>query len=180
MAPAAKVPQVEITDAEVVKWFPKSKFGAPNEDAIRTLTKRLEYTRRIGQALENEGLTNSKQKLVWVVKAATALGRELLDLKDSAGRYASGPEITNLLAALDAFLCVAQPRSRGRQQPEWIKSAARWSPLVAACLERKGKQSASQTSDAGPVMAVLSNAVYRIYGIRIKRENIGRRLRNLK
>ena len=181
MAEEINDPHMPVTVAEVTGWFPTSKFGKPDADAVQNLTFAVERTRQVRQVHERDpALRLGSEILPGATKDARALQSSLKELRAAAGDYGKGPEIKNLLAALEVFLSVAPGNSRGGQEAGWINSAAKWSPLVVRCLERPSKQAPSLNSDAGPVTAVLARAVYRAYGLKIDAADIGRRLRGLR
>lgn len=166
-----------ITQNEVLSWFPDSKFGRPNTEACKALTKAIEKSRSMFKAMESDkSLASAKAPFYSATKAARSLQTHLKTLCDKAGKYADGGEIQNLKIALNEFLEAAPGHKIGRQPAEWVSSAVKWGPMIRACLAEPNRPPPSLSSPEGPVTAVLAEAIARVYGMKLRSKDIGRRL----
>lgn len=173
-----------VTADEVAAWFPHTRFGTPDIAKCAVLARAVERTRSTFRILEADDYVVAAAKaLPAVTKAARLLKQELGLLTKKAGPHGNSWEIVKLATALrdldgaiEDFLGAAPGRSIGRQESVWLASANKWAPLAAQCLAKKGRQDASQITPTGPVMAVLCQAVDRVYGKNLTRPVLSRRL----
>ena len=169
-----------ITQNEVLSWFPDSKFGKPNTEACKPLTKAIELSRSMFRAMESdESLASAKALIYSATKAARSLQTRLKTLCHKVGNYADGREIQNLRIALNEFLEAAPGHKIGRQPAEWVSSAVKWGPMIRACLAEPNRPPPSLSSPEGPVTAVLAKAINRVYGINLHPKEIGRQLQRM-
>lgn len=176
----APLPSSEITEVEVLGWFPKTKFGEPDSEGVRAFAEKIEFARKIIQC-DDEVWKRSCTNLTAVANAARQTRMLLEKLLSEAGSYADlklSQEVQAAILGLNPFTAVP-PKARG-PEAGWIGIAAEWAPMIAACLAKPGNKSPSFKTELGPVVIVLERAIFRVYGERKSVEIIGSRLRELK
>lgn len=174
-------PNQPVTADEVAAWFPHTSFGAPNIAKCAVLARAVERTRAMLRILEADDYVKAAAPfLPAVTKAARLLKQELQTFAEKAGPYGKDREIGNLNGAIMDFLAMAPGQKRGRQESPWLASANKWAPLAAQCLAKEGRQDASQTTQTGPVIAVLCRAVARVYGGNLSKPDVSRRLQEFR
>ena len=178
-----------ITGAEVASWFPDSRHGRPSAQCCELLANRFDLRRRLANAYPADP-AEVQAAAHWpdVLRAARDLKRELARIQMVAPKILCGvTPIPPLMKCLGALVALSPPSLGGAPRSEWLEYAIEHGPAVHELLRRHSNAERrrrrlrdlplSQNSDEGPVVAVLSRAICRVFQVEADPVQIGRALR---
>jgi hypothetical protein len=181
-----------ITPKEVASWFPKSVHGQPSAEECANLADSFDLRRLLSAVYQptpqEQALHDCSAEYFLAARGAgRAFLREIDNIRRSTPQMVLGSTVESAYVAIQNFLNKLQEVPTGGPPSVWLRFATDHAPIVRRVLEdhsihRRSINPAkhrviSETANTSPVVAVLRQAIARIFKIEMGRAEIGSALR---